>query len=236
MAQQEHYLSKILIKKDMGNRNDRVLKLAAKVLTEELPLSDEQTVFIEKANPCFRERFSPSDRPGQMLAQDAILVGFLKGLGKIYLQSVIDTYNSFAFGFLYPGKQPDCGVAILHNDVLPFYRNYNLSIQTIITNQSRAYCGTEKHHYELYLMLNEITHQKTPLHGNGFTEQFNQIVLREFFKKSLNAKLYDTIESLQADFDQWLHYYNHKRSYQGFPNMGATPADVYLRYFDQFPG
>jgi transposase InsO family protein len=231
-------IQKILITKGMGNRNDRVLKLEAKVLAEEAPLSAEQIAFIEKANPCFRERFSPSDRPGQILAQDAILVGFLKGIGKIYLQFVIDTYNSFAFGFLHPGKRPDCGVAILHNDVLPFYRNYNLTLQTIITKQGRAYCGTEKHHYELYLTLNEITHLKTPLHdrhGNGFTEQFNQTVLREFFKKSLNAKPYDTIESLQADFDQWLHYYNHKRSHQGYPNIGASPADIYYRYFGQFP-
>jgi len=34
---------------------------------------------------------------------------------------VIDTYGSFAFGFVHTTKQPEAAVAVVHNDVLPFY-------------------------------------------------------------------------------------------------------------------
>jgi transposase InsO family protein len=223
----------------MGNRNERLWKLEEKALTEQMQLNGEQIALIEKSNPCFRERLHASNRPGEILAQDTILVGFLKGVGKIYLQSVVDTYNSFTFGFLHLGKLPDCAVAILHNDVLPFYCQHNLQIQTIVTNNGREYCGTEKHHYELYLMLSGIEHRKTKLrdnHTHGFIKRFNQIVLDEFLKEFFQNKYYDTIEKLQSDFDQWLLYYNNERPHQGYRNMGLPPIDIfknYLRYLDQ---
>jgi hypothetical protein len=48
-------------------------------------------------------------------------VGQFKGAGKVYLQAVADTYDSYGFGFLHPSKQPEAAVAVLHNDVLSFY-------------------------------------------------------------------------------------------------------------------
>lgn len=63
---------------------------------------------IEKANPCFRERHVESSRPGELLAQDTFFVGHLRGVGKVYLQAVVDTYGSYAFGFLHTGKVSEC--------------------------------------------------------------------------------------------------------------------------------
>jgi len=34
------------------------------------------------------------------------MVGVMKGVGKIYLQAVVDTYSSYAFGKLYTSKLP----------------------------------------------------------------------------------------------------------------------------------
>ncbi len=44
----------------------------------------------------------------------------LKGIGRVYLHAVVDTFGSYAFGFLHVSKQPEAAVAVLHNDVLPF--------------------------------------------------------------------------------------------------------------------
>jgi transposase InsO family protein len=228
-------IQKILIKNNMGNKNERLWKLEEGILAGVIQPSDEQLAKIENFNPCFRERLNTSCRPAEILAQDTMLVGSLNGIGKIYLQSVIDIYNSFTFGFLHPGKLPDCAVAVLHNDVLPFYRQYNLQIKTIVTNNGRQYCGTEKHHYELYLMLNEIKHQKAELHDaliNGFTERFHRIALDEFFKKIFQNKTYNSLETLQSDFEQWLFHYNHERPHHGYRNMGKTPYEVYQNYFN----
>lgn len=55
-------------------------------------------------------------RTGEMVA----FVGTLKGVGKAYLQTVIDCYSRYAFGRLYTSKMQLTAVHVLNNDVLPF--------------------------------------------------------------------------------------------------------------------
>lgn len=75
-----------------------------KAATEPITLTTEQIALIEKANPCFRERHVESSRPGELLAQDTFYVGRLKGIGKVYMQAVVDTYGSYALVFYMPAK------------------------------------------------------------------------------------------------------------------------------------
>jgi hypothetical protein len=67
-----------------------------------------------------------SSAPGELLSADTFFVGSLKGVGRVYLHAVVDTFGSYAFGFLHVSQQPQAAVAVLHNDVLPFYRNLDL--------------------------------------------------------------------------------------------------------------
>lgn len=100
-------IQKILERHGLGSRYQRLLKLEEKHLTQGIKLTPEQVKSIEKANPCFRERHIESKRPGELLSQDTLYVGQIKGIGKVYMQSVVDTYGSFAFGYLHTGKLPD---------------------------------------------------------------------------------------------------------------------------------
>ena len=101
---------------------------------------------MEKLNPCFRERHVESVAPGERLSADPFFVGTLKGgRGKVYLHAVVDTYGSYAFGFLHVSKQPEAAVAVLHNDVLPFYRRFDLAVKAVHTDNGREFCGTEGH-------------------------------------------------------------------------------------------
>ena len=104
-------IQSILIKRGMASKFDRLLKLQKQVATEPFELSAEQISQIEKANPCFRERHIESSWPGELLAQDTFLVGTFKGVGKVYLHSIVDTYGSYAFGFLHTSKVPQAAVA-----------------------------------------------------------------------------------------------------------------------------
>jgi hypothetical protein len=108
-------------------------------------LTAEQIKFIEKVNPCFEERHIESSRPGELLSQDTLYVGQIKGIGKVYMQSVVDTYGSFGFGYLHTGKLPDQEALILHNDVLPFYRELGIKVSAILTDNGREYCGRATH-------------------------------------------------------------------------------------------
>jgi transposase len=224
----------ILVKHTMGNKNERLRKLEEKATYESLQLTEEQSALISKANPCFSERnHKLSNRPGELLAQDTIYLGFLPKTGKIYLQAAVDTYGSFAFGFIHSGKLPHCAVAVLHNDVLPFYKERGLTVNAILTNNSREYSGKANHHYELYLMLNDIEHRYTTVREpqtNSFVKRFAKTTLSEFFKKTFYEKTYQNTGDLQADFDSWLYYYNTERLHPGYPNLGNPPQKIISEY------
>ncbi len=229
-------VQKILNDKGLGTRHQRWLALERRNAEEPLELSPEQVAFLEKLNPCFRERHVESSRPGELLSADTFMVGTLKGIGRVYLHAVVDTYGSYAFGFLHVSKQPEAAVAVLHNDVLPFYGELGLEIAAVLTDNGREFCGTERHPYELYLALNDIEHRKTRVgtpRTNGFVERFHGTALEEFFMPALRAKLYESVEALQADLDAWLAHYNRERPHLGYRNQGRRPWETVERFVRQ---
>jgi transposase InsO family protein len=197
-------IQKILNDKGLGTRHERWLALERTNADQAIELTPEQAAFLEKLNPCFRERHVESGRPGELLSADTFMVGTLKGIGRVYLHAVVDTFGSYAFGFLHVSKQPEAAVAVLHNDVLPFYARLDLPIGAVLTDNGREFCGTERHAYELYLALNDIEHRKTRVGSprtNGFVERFNGTVLEEFFRPTMRSRLYESVAALQADLD-----------------------------------
>ena len=229
-------IQKILNDSGLGTRIDRWLALETANAGKAIEITPEQAAFLEKLNPCFRERRVESSAPGELLSADTFFVGSLKGVGKVYLHAVVDTYGSYAFGFLHVSKQPEAAVAVLHNDVLPFYRNLDLPVGAILTDNGREFCGTERHPYELYLDLNGIEHRRTRVRTprtNGFVERFNGTVLDEFFRVKMREAFYNSVEALQADLDTWLVHYNTERPHLGYRNTGRRPADTVMSLVSQ---
>ena len=226
-------IQNILIKNGMASRYDRLLKLEQRAATEKLDLTAEQIRAIEKANPCFRERHVESKRPGELLAQDTFYVGQLKGVGKVYLQAVVDTYGSYAFAYLHTAKVPEHAALVLHNDILPQYQKWGLKVGAVLTDNGREFCGTESHPYEVYLALNDIQHRRTKVKSprtNGFVERFNRTVLDEFLRPAFRQRFYTSVKALQKDLDKWLKFYNQERPHQGYRNLGKRPIDTVLRF------
>ena len=229
-------VQKILNDKDLGTRHERWLALERRNAEQPIELTAEQAAFLEKLNPCFRERHVESGRPGELLSADTFMVGTLKGIGRVYLHAVVDTHGSYAFGFLHVSKQPEAAVAVLHNEVLPFYRDLGLEVGAVLTDNGREFCGTERHPYELYLALNDIEHRRTKVRSprtNGFVERFNGTVLEEFFRPVMHAKLFESVEALQADLDAWLAHYNRERPHLGYRNQGRRPWETIERFVRQ---
>jgi transposase InsO family protein len=219
----------ILIKNGVGTKYERLLRLEERLASEPIELTPEQIRLIEKANPCFRERHVESSRPGELLAQDTFYVGSFKGIGKVYMQAVVDTFGSFAFATLHTSKRPETAALLLHNEVLPFYRERQITVDAVLTDNGREFCGTDSHPFELYLALNDIEHRKTRVRRpqtNGFVERFNRTVLDEFFRTSLRETAWSELDQLQGQLDAWLQHYNHERPHRGYRNMGRRPIDT----------
>jgi transposase InsO family protein len=82
----------------------------------------------------------------ELVAIDTFLVGSLKGVGKVYLQTVIDCFSRFAFGRLYTSKLPVTAVHVLNNDVLPFFDAHAVRVETVLSDNGLEYCGRPDHH------------------------------------------------------------------------------------------
>ncbi len=185
----------ILAKQGLGSKYERLLRLEERALEEGIALTPEQVALVEKANPCY-PRAARRVQPARRVALPGhVFVGVFKGVGKVYLHTVVDTYGSYAFGFLYAGRVPEAAVAVLHNDVLPFYPERGIPVGAVLTDNGREFCGTEAHPFELYLALNDVEHRRTKVRSpqtNGFVERFHSTVQDEFFQPALRQRFYPT--------------------------------------------
>jgi transposase-like protein len=78
-------VQKILNDKGLGSRHERWLALERQDAERVVELTAEQAAFLEKLNPCFRERHVESSGPGELLSADTFMVGSLKGIGRVDL-------------------------------------------------------------------------------------------------------------------------------------------------------
>lgn len=165
--------------------------------------------------------------PGYLGSQDTFYVGTLKGVGRIYQQTFVDTYSKVAFAKLYTTKTPITAADLLNDQVLPFFEQHELPMLRILTDRGTEYCGRADHHdYQLYLALADIEHTKTKVKSpqtNGICERFHKTILQEFYQVTFRKHLYGDIETLQRDLDAWLVVYNEQRTHQGKMCCGRTP-------------
>ena len=170
--------------------------------------------------------------PGYLGSQDTFYVGTIKGVGRIYQQTFADTYRKVAAAKLYITKTPITGADLLNDRVLPLFAEQGMGILRMLTDRGTEYCGkAETHDYQLYLALNDIEHTKTRAASpqtNGICERFHKTILQEFYQITFRRKLYLTLEELQHDLDEWIDYYNHRRTHQGKVCCGRTPMQTMI--------
>tara|TARA_B100001964_G_scaffold198911_1_gene224907 strand:+ start:280 stop:867 length:588 start_codon:yes stop_codon:yes gene_type:complete len=126
-------------------------------------LTENQVQELEKAK---EEKDAKGEietyHPGFLLGQDTFYVGWIKGIGKIYQQTGIDTYSNIGFAKLYLEKTALTSADFLNDKVLPFFDFHGTRLLRTLTDRGTEYCGIrENHPYQLYLYLNDIEHSRT---------------------------------------------------------------------------
>ena len=222
----------VWVRNNLETRHQRLLRLEKEIQGQSIELSDEQIRLLEKFDPEFKERHIETEYTGQLVAIDTFMVGSLKGIGKVYLQTVVDCFSRYAWGRLYTNKLPVTAVHVLNTDVLPFFEEHNVKVTTILTDNGREYCGRpDKHPFELYLQLEEIEHRRTKVRrpqSNGYVERLHRTLLDEHFRIKGREKFYESVQEMQSDLDLYFKEYNEKRSHQGRNMNGKTPATVFV--------
>ena len=182
-----------------------------------------------------------SPHPGFLVAQDTCYVGYIKGVGKIYQQTGIDTHSNAGFAKLYSEKTALTAADFLNDKVLPFFDEEGIKVLRMLTDNGVEYCGRhETHPYELFLHLNDIEHTRIKVRHpqtNGSVERLNQTIQEEFYKVAFRKKLYCSLEEIQTDLDEFMLWYNTERTNQGRYCKGRTPLQTLtdgLALYDQY--
>lgn len=223
----------IWLRNDLNNFKKRLQALEAKMAQEGGILTEAQLQALERKKQ-MNETLGEieTEHPGYLASQDTYYVGTIKGIGKIYQQTFIDTYSRVADVKLYTTKTAITAADILNDRVLPWYDSQDVSLLRILTDRGTEYCGKiENHAFELFLSIENIDHSKTKAYSpqtNGICERFHKTMKQEFYDTAFRKKIYLSVEDLQKDVDLWLKYYNEERPHSGKYCYGKTPMQTFL--------
>ena len=186
---------------------------------------------LERAKDRAKTRSLDTRYPGHIIGMDVFYVGTLKGVGRIFQITAIDTYSSYAWAKLYTDKSAlsACDFMIhVHNN------SQDIPIESVLTDNGLEFTthhASKNHSFERLLSELNVRHRLTKVRHpwtNGACERLNRTILEEFYQLAFRTRIYETFEQLNDDLQKYLRIYNYQRTHQGKRTNCRVPAELYL--------
>ncbi len=210
----------ILVRHGLGRRHQRVARAAAIAaltsgLITEAAIEDEPFGFCHWAA-----------RPGDLVAVDSFYIGNLKGVGKVYQLTAIDTATRWAIIMIILGVPNGKVTARFIHHVIGRYRRLGVRVRCVLSDNGPEYIARP---FTEALAKKELTHQRIPPRSpnhNAVCERFQGTALQECWRPAFHRRRFTSVRQLQREIDTWLVHYNHRRRNHSDFMHGRTPRAV----------
>jgi transposase InsO family protein len=213
-------VQKILVEHGLGRRSQRVARAAAiaaattGLVTE---AADEEELF----GFCHW-----AARPGDLVALDSFYIGNLKGVGKVYQLTAIDTATRWAVVMIVLGVPNGATTGRFVDHVQRRLRRLGVQLRAVLTDNGPEYIARA---FTAAVAAKGLAHHRIPPRSpnhNAVCERFHGTALQECWRPAFHRRHFTTVRQLQAEIDAWLVHYNTRRRNHSDFMRGRTPKDL----------
>jgi transposase InsO family protein len=165
-------------------------------------------------------------RPGDLVAMDGFYIGNLKGVGRVYQLTAVDTATRWAMVWLIAGTPNGILATRFFEQVVRRWRRLGVTVRAVLTDNGPEWvadCLSEA------LAAKHVTHHRIPPRSpnhNAVVERFHGTILDECWRPAFHRRAFTSLGQLRSEADAWLIDYNHRRRNHGDYMRGRTPAEA----------
>ena len=212
-------VQRILNDHGLGRRAQRVARAAA--------IAAQSSGVVTEATPETPWGFCHwAPRPGALVAVDSFYIGHLKGVGKVYQLTAVDTATRLAMITIVLGPVTAAHSLAFAQQVRRGFRRLGFEVSAMLSDNGPEWVARD---FRGGLAAMGIDHRRIPPRSpnhNAVCERFHGTALQECWRPAFHRRRFTTIGQLQAEANAWLLGYNNRRRNHGDFMRGRTPREV----------
>jgi transposase InsO family protein len=220
-------VQEILIDHGLGRRHQRVARAAALTAATTGLITDA----AREDEPFGFCHYSPD--PGGLVALDSFYIGNLKGVGKVYQLTAIDTATRWAMVLLVLGTPTAATTIRFLDQVIRRWRRHGFGVRAVLTDNGPEYKAGA---FSAAVAAKGCQHVRIPPRSpnhNAVCERFQGTALQECWRPAFHRRRFTTIGQLQTEINAWLMHYHHRRRNHSDYMRGRTPAQMLTIHRDR---
>jgi transposase InsO family protein len=214
-------VQRILNDHGLGQRRQRIARAAA--------LAALAGIITEPVTEAGPEPFGFchwAGRPGDLVAVDSFYIGNLKGVGKVYQLTAVDTCTRWAIVKLIIGPVSTADTVRFIDHVRKVMRRLGIGVRRVLSDNGPEYKGRAFQHHLAEIGIDHVRIPPRSPNHNAVCERFQGTMLQECWRPAFHRRHFGSVRQLQSEANAWLTRYNTRRRNHGTYMAGRRPIDI----------